>query len=336
VGFALAPALARHDIRFIHAEVERIEPERRVVRAGDQEIPYDFLIVATGPQVTDIPASGNQDGVLHAIHTESGALATRDAVERLLEHPGPAVVGLARGAGYLSAAYDFVLQLDYELRRRGRRDHATIAFVTPEVHLGYLGAAITGARRIMEGLFARRRITVFTGAIIDHVADEHVYLHDGTRLPAVLAVVLPEVGGVPAILRSAGLTDEFGFIPVDAQYRHQTYPEIYAAGLAARLQAPSADGVPSTAYLAAAAGRAVAMNLAAVIRGGDPTAPTLPRLADLGILDGGDAGVLLVGAGAPLPFHVALPLPGRVAHWANEALLRYLLWKLRVGRTDLP
>ena len=39
---------------------------------------------------------------------------------------------------------------------------------------------------------------------------------------------------------------------------------------------------------------------------------------------------------APLPFRVALPLPGRTAHWAKAALVRYLLWKLRTGRTYLP
>jgi sulfide:quinone oxidoreductase len=233
-------------------------------------------------------------------------------------------------------AYEFVLQLDYELRRRDLRGRATIAFVTPEMRLGYLGAPIPGAHRIMERLFAQRRITVFTGAVVDHLDDGYVYLHDGTRLPAQLAVVLPEVGGVPAILRTAGLTDEFGFVPVDAQYRHQSYPEIYAAGLAARLQMPRAEALPKTAYLASAAGRAAATNLAAVIQGRAPTAPTLPRLLDLSILDGGDAGLLLAGAGAPLPFRVALSLPGRTAHWANEALLRYLLWKLRTGRTYLP
>jgi hypothetical protein len=151
----------------------------------------------------------------------------------------------------------------------------------------------------MEQLFARRHITVFACAVIDHVDGANVYLHDGTRLPARLALVMPGIVGVQALLRSAGLTDEFGFVPVDAQYRHQTYPEIYAAGVAARLQLPSAQGLPSTGYLAWAAGRAVAANLAAAIRGTEPTARTLPRLLDLRILDGGDTGLLLASFAGP-------------------------------------
>jgi len=80
----------------------------------------------------------------------------------------------------------------------------------------------------------------------------------------------------------------------------------------------------------------VAANLAAAVRGGQPTARTLPRLLDLRILDGGDTGMLLASAGAPLPFRVAVPLPGRTAHLAKALLVRYLLWKLRTGRTNLP
>lgn len=337
-GFALAPALARHDVRFVHARVERIEPGSRRVLAGDQEIAYDYLIVAAGPRRADIPGSGDRSDILQAIHTEAAALATRAAVARFLEQPGPAVVGMAPGAGYLSAAYEFVLQLDYALRRRDCRERATIAFVTPEAHLGYLGTPTAGAQRVLERLFARRTITVFTGAVIDHVDAGNVYLHDDTRLPARLALVLPELSGVPAFLRTAGLTDEFGFVPVDVHYRHQTYSEIYAAGVAARLQVPAGlpEGLPRTGYLASAAGKAVATNLAAAIRGVAPTARALPRLLDLRVLDGGDAGLLLARTDAPLPFRIALPLPDRVAHWTKAALVYYLLWKLRTGRTYLP
>ena len=338
VGFALAPALKQRGVDFVHARVDRVEPERKILHAEGREIPYEYLVIATGPRVEDIAASGMQAAALLAIHTEPAALATRAAMEGFLARPGPVVVGLARGAGYLSAAYEFVLQLDYALRRQGTRERATIAFVTPEVHLGYLGTGVRGAQRALERTFARRRITVFTGAVIDHVDDGWVYLHEGTRLPASLALILPRLEGTPAILQSAGLTDEFGFVPVDAQYRHQTYPEIYAAGVAARLQfsANPPGALPKTGYLAAAAGATVAANLAAAIQGSTPTARTLPRLLDLRILDGGDTGLLLASAGAPLPFRIAVPLPGRTAHWAKELLVRYLLWKLRTGRTNLP
>ena len=55
-----------------------------------------------------------------------------------------------------------------------------------------------------------------------------------------------------------------------------------------------------------------------------------------GRFDGGDGGVLLVTADLGRPLRLAVPLPGRTADRAKGLLVRYLLWKLRTGRTALP
>jgi hypothetical protein len=67
-----------------------------------------------------------------------------------------------------------------------------------------------------------------------------------------------------------------------------------------------------------------------------PAARALPRLGDLRIIDGGDTGVLLLSAGLERPMRLALPLPGRTAHWIKRLLARYLLWTLHTGRTHWP
>ncbi|MDB5058332.1 MAG: FAD-dependent pyridine nucleotide-disulfide oxidoreductase [Chloroflexi bacterium] len=125
---------------------------------------------------------------------------------------------------------------------------------------------------------------------------------------------------------------------MDAQYRHSTFPEIYAAGVAAQAEvpAPQAGGLPKTGYLAAAMARIAARNIAAAITQSLPVERSLPRLLDLRILDGGDTGVLLISADVVRPLRLAVPLPGRSGHWLKGLLTRYLLWKLRTGRTYLP
>ncbi len=305
-----------------------------------REIPYDYLVIATGPRAdgTAIPGVSGQFNATTSIWSERAAVDAAHAVERFLEQPGPAVVGAAPGASYLSAAYEFALSLDDALRRRGTRDAATLTFVTPEASFGDLDIDIPGARRALERLFARRHIRVITAAAVDRVDRAGVHLRDGQVLPATYSMIIPPFTGATGIWASPGLTDAQGFVPIDAHYRHARCPEIYAAGVAARpiVRSSAMAALPKTGYLASAMAKAVACNVAARITAAAAAAPPLPRLLDLRLLDGGDGGVLLLAADLGRPWRVALPLPGRMAHRAKGLLTRYLLWKLRTGRSNWP
>jgi sulfide:quinone oxidoreductase len=306
------------------------------VLAQYTEIPYDYLLIATGPRADGvaIPGVAGLLGATESLWSERTAVEAGHALERFLEQPGSAVIGVAQGTTYQSGAYEFALQLDYALRRRGLRERAPLTFVTPEPYLGHLDVGAPAARRVLERLFARRHITTLTGATIERVDREGVHLRDGQTLPAAYTMLMPPFSGVVSVWQSPDLTDAHGFVPVDAQYRHVRYPEIYAVGVAA--SSPATAGAPKTGYLAAAAARVTAQNIAAVIMGSAPAARALPRLLDLRILDGGDTGVLLLSADLERPLRLALPLPGRTAHWLKRLLTRYLLWKLHTGRTHWP
>lgn len=147
VHVEIAQTLQRRGIGFVEARVTAIDPECRIVQAGAREMPYDYLLIATGPGEPGEPAA-------QSIHSEPTALEAGVALKAFLEAPGPAVVGLARGASYFSAAYEFVLALDAALRRHGVRDHASITFVTPEAQLGHMGVGYAGAQPPLERLFA--------------------------------------------------------------------------------------------------------------------------------------------------------------------------------------
>jgi sulfide:quinone oxidoreductase len=339
-GFAIAPALQRFGITFRQAGVECIDPIRREVTAAGDAIPYDYLLITTGPRAAsmDVAGVGGQFRIAQSVHNEQAAMEAGEALRRYLEQPGPAVIGLAPGAAYQLAAYEFVLWLDYTLRQRGQRDHATITFVTPESHLGHLGTDAPGAEKLLARRFAKRGISVYTSAVIERVDRDAVVLQGGIRLPSTFSLVLPAFSGVPPVWQAWGLTDAHGFVPVDGEYRHRTFPEIFAAGVAARLslKASTATAVPKTGYIAAAMGRAAARSIAAAIDWKVPKQRTLPRMLDFRILDGGDTGLLLVSGVLGRPLRLALPLPGRSAHRIKGLLSRYILWKLRTGRTYLP
>jgi len=340
IGFSIGPTLAKLGIGFRVGRVDRVDPERRVVIAQGEDVPYDFLLVATGPDVDAqaVPGLGGEFGAAYFLHTEAGALSLSEAVEQYLGDPGPAVVALAAGASYLAPAYEFVLELDYALRKGGKRDAAQLAFVTPEPYLGYLDAGTPRARTILERVFGDRHIEVHENAELARVDGDHVELRSGVRLPTVLTVVVPEFRGTAGIWKTSGLTDERGYVPVDENYRHRRYPEIFAAGLAADAEVSRAAQVPvpKTGYLATAMAKAAARSIAAATAGRVPRARALPRVLDVRIVDGGDVGLLLWSIGSTHPLRFAVHLHGGLAHVLKSWLNRYVLWKLRTGRSYLP
>ena len=147
MSFPLARPLQRRGIAFVHAYAEHVSVERRIVLAGQRDIPYDYLLITTGPRA-DSPAIPGVTGQFNATETiwkERSAVEAGHALERFLAQPGPVVIGAAQGAAYLSGAYEFALLLDYELRRgTGSRDDHLLSPPSPT------WAILTWARRARD------------------------------------------------------------------------------------------------------------------------------------------------------------------------------------------
>jgi hypothetical protein len=101
ISFDLRPALTRRGIQFRHERAERIQPERNVVVTESGEVPYDYLVIATGPQVQFdiVPGLGSHNGgYTHSICAPDHAEHACQAWEEFLKDPGPVVVGATQGA----------------------------------------------------------------------------------------------------------------------------------------------------------------------------------------------------------------------------------------------
>src|SRR5574341_605184 len=51
IAFPLEPVLKKKGIEFLHAGAERIDPARNLVVTARGDVPYDYLIIATGPKL---------------------------------------------------------------------------------------------------------------------------------------------------------------------------------------------------------------------------------------------------------------------------------------------
>src|SRR3546814_16836305 len=101
--------------------------------------------------VDEVPGLGPKRGFTQAVCTTRHASAAYDAYLAFLHNPGPVIVGAAAGASCFGPAYEVVMILDRDLRKRKLRDRVPMTTVTPAPYIGHLGLDGFGASRgLME------------------------------------------------------------------------------------------------------------------------------------------------------------------------------------------
>src|SRR6185437_5193966 len=117
VKVALAPVLARKGVGLRACGAERVVPtENRLALRDGASLSYDYLVIATGPDLAfdEIeglgPLAGHTQSVCNIDHAEKAA----EAFEAFCKAPGPIVVGAAQGASCFGPAYEFAMILNAE------------------------------------------------------------------------------------------------------------------------------------------------------------------------------------------------------------------------------
>ena len=351
----LRPALERRGIEFLQEEALRIEPEHQAVATASRRIVYDRLLVATGPSLdfSAVPGLG-LEGPAQSLCTLEQAMKARDAWRSFLEDPGPIVIGGAQRSAFLSAAYEFAFNLDYDLREVYKRRKVEITFLTPEPYLGHLGIGDTGrARGLLEWFFRHANIDWVVQSVIDQVTPDEVRLGQGSLsrfyerqdkwenvsckgFPFKYAMIMPPMSGAEVVKRS-GLGNQDGFIVVDEYMRHKRHPEIFAAGVSVAVTTPQpsqlASSAPKTGYISRVMAKTAARNIAASLTRRPLVArPVLDSSLKL-VLDAGDQGLMMFldHIYQPKPRQRRFFLPGWWAHWAKVSFEKQYLWKTRAG-----
>jgi len=335
--FSLRRALEPRGVEVVRGYLSTVDLERRLISGEDLEMGYDALLIATGgrPDSTTIPGASGEGRHNHYIVGQTSAQDVANAVTALEANDGRIVVGLVPGASYVSAMYELALGLELALRRRHIRERNPITFVTPEPFLGDFGLGQTAARDHFEKLFRDHDIDVRANTRITRVDRDAVFLNSDEQIETTASFLMPAFTGSVDIWKSAGLTDDRGFVPVNHLYRHVHTPEVFAVGIAAIFSdeiAPlGARRAPQTGFLSTRMGRIAAVNIAATLGFGDYAARTLPHLVDARILDLGESGLLLTSRGATQLRHHAAPVPGWSAHVLKRGSARYLTHCLARG-----
>ncbi len=340
VVFPLARTFETHGVEFVHGEATKIDPGAQKVETSAGVHGYDYLVIATG-YLNDfdvIPGLG-PGGNAYSITSLEGAVDAAEGWARFVNEPGPVVVGATQGAACFGAAYEFVFNLTYHLRKRGLR--VPVAYVSAEPFPGHFGiGGLPGGEKLLGMFFRRQKIEGVFDVAMEEVVPGEVRLSDGRKLPFKYAMVVPPFIGAE-VVKASGLGNARGFIDVKDTYQTLAHPNVYAVGIAAAVNAPwtsaNAVGVPKTGFPAETMAHVAAENICSQVRGQEPVKEeNFGDIPAVCIMDAGNNGVVILADKMLPPRKRGVMIPGPQSHAAKVAFEKYFLWKAQRGYVNLP
>jgi sulfide:quinone oxidoreductase len=274
--FELAPVYERIGVNYIAGRATAIYPDsRRVEVLGDDckasSETYDFLLNATGPHLNfeGTPGLGPQTGNTHSICTVEHAVATwerYDEVVQALKKGSRQRIVIGTGHAMATcegAAFEYLMNVDTDLRNRGLRQGVDLVWLSNEPEAGDFGvdgieamkggSIVTGAS-LVRGLLDKHEIRAIFSAGVSKVEPGKLHYEEVGSDPATLeydfAMLIPQFRGVSLkYLADDGsdlapaMTQSNGFMNVDADYTPKTYENYTGQDWPSTYQSPKYDNI---------------------------------------------------------------------------------------------
>lgn len=314
--------LRRRGIEFVAAEVQAIDTEHRNVTTSAGVIPYDRLVVALGAELAPELVPGFGDAA-HNVYTLEGALAAGRALGEF--GGGHAVVVVSRLPYKCPGApYEAALLAEALLRRRNVRARSTVDVYTPEPFPMPTAGPVLG--EALERILESRGIGFHPQQSVERIESEtrELVLADGATVPYDLLLGVP-AHRPPAVVRTAGLAPEGGFVPVDSSTLVAEADGVFAIGDVTAIPIGGGKFLPKAGVFAHAEAEVVARRIAAELSGRLPAATFDGRGSCFVEMGDGIAAYAtgdFYAEGAPA---ISLRRPGRHWHLAKVALEQYWL-----------
>jgi sulfide:quinone oxidoreductase len=348
ISVPLATTLKKKKINFINSRVEKINADNNSLNLKNGEtVDYDYLVIATGPRLAfeEVPGSG-PDGFTSSICTTDHAVNAFADYNKLLENPGPVVIGAMPFASCFGPAYEFAFILDCALRKKRLRSKVPMTFVTSEPYIGHLGLGGVGdSRGMLESDLRSHNIKFITNAKTTKIEDGKMFVEemdeDGKvkkehELPFTYSMMLPAFKGVDAVAEVEGLCNPRGFVMIDEYQRNPKYQNIYSSGVCVAIPpvepTPVATGAPKTGYMIETMSTAIVHNIAHELKGEAPE--KCGTWNAICLADMGDTGAAFVALPQIPPRNVTWFKKGKWVHQAKVGFEKYFIRKMKKGNTD--
>jgi sulfide:quinone oxidoreductase len=348
ITFSLEKYLSKKKINFICATVNKIDASANKLELDNGDmVDYDYLVIATGPRLAfeEVEGSG-PDGHTVSVCTIDHAEKAWEKYQKILEKPGPIVVGAMPFASCFGPAYEFAFIVDADLRKRGIRNKYPMKFVTSEPFIGHLGLDGVGdSKGMLEHEMRNHHIDWITNAKTTKVEDGKLFVDelndDGEvkkqhEIDFDFAMMLPAFKGVDAVANVPDLCNPRGFVMVDELHRNPTYKNIYSAGVCIAIPpvgpTPVPTGTPKTGYMIESMVTSIVHNISDEIEGKEPS--TKATWNAICLADMGDTGAAFVALPQIPPRNVAWFKKGKWVHLAKIAFEKYFIRKMKKGTSE--
>lgn len=349
ITFDIGKHLAKKDIDFIAANCEKIDPKANQISLDNgQVLDYDYLVITTGPRLAFdlIEGSDPHEGNLQSVCSVDHAELASTGYQKLLDNPGPVIIGAMPGASCFGPAYEFSFIVNTDLRKRKLRHKVPMTYVTSEPYIGHLGLGGVGdSKSMLESELRNNDIKWIANAKVTKVEAGTMYVDevDDTgavkkqhELPYSYSMMLPAFRGVPAVANVPDLCNAGGFVNIDEYQRSTAYPNIFSAGVCVAIppveQTPVPTGAPKTGYMIESMVTAIVKNIKAELEGGTPDAKG--TWSAFCLADMGDTGAAFVAIPQLPPRNTNWYKKGKWAHWAKVAFEKYFIYKMKHGTSE--
>lgn len=316
--------LRRKGIEFINEEILKIDPERKLVVTQNQNLQYDYLIISLGAELAPekIPGLAASGYNLYALN---GVEKLRDDLNNF-SGGKVAVVISSLPFKCPAAPYEAAFLLDEYFRKRGVSGKTEINIYTPETLP--LPAAGQTIGKAVAGMLAARKIGFNPEVKLVSVNPQkkELQFENGKTANFDLLIFIPSHQG-PKVVKSSGLGNEAGWIPVDKKTLKTKYDKVFAIGDVIAATVASGKPRPKAGVFAHYEAKVVSENITRELKGLSADKKYDGRASCFLEAGYGKAGFASGNFYAEHSPVVSMKSPARIWHWGKILFEKYWLWK---------